>query len=54
MSRKKTSNSASFQYHLNSSHLESAPHTTDLGVIVSSSLTWLKHIEDMCAKANET
>ena len=34
--------------------LECLPHVKDLGVIVSSDLTWSKHIEVIVAKADKT
>ena len=42
------------QYELDGYRLECLPHMKDLGVIVSSDLTWSKHIEVIVAKANKT
>ena len=55
MSRKKPgSTDHEYDYHLHAQPLERVPHTIDLGVTVSSDLTWTKRIEEMCAKANKT
>ena len=42
------------QYELDGHPLECLPQVKDLGVIVSSDLTWSKHIEAIVAKANKT
>ena len=42
------------QYELDGHRLECLPQVKDLGVIVSSDLTWSKHIEVIVAKANKT
>ena len=41
-------------YELDGYRLECLPQVKDLGVIVSSDLTWSKHIEVIVAKANKT
>jgi hypothetical protein len=48
---KKRSKTTDYQCHLGNQVLHNAAHTKDLGVTVSSDLTWNKHIDDMCAKA---
>ena len=52
VSRKKSQTLA--QYELDGYRLECVPHVKDLGVIVSSDLTWSKHIEVIVGKANKT
>ena len=54
MSRKKVCSSAPLQYYLNDKPLESVTHISDLGATVSKDLSWAKHIEDICTKANKT
>ena len=34
--------------------LEQVTHISDLGIVVSSDLTWFTHIENIVAKANKT
>ena len=52
VSRKKSQTLS--QYELDGYRPECLPHVKDLGVIVSSDLTWSKHIEVVVAKANKT
>ena len=42
-----------FQYNINNKPLEVTLHEKDLGVYVSSNLTWKKHTLEQCAKANK-
>ena len=42
------------QYELDCHRLDCLPYVKDLGVIVSSDLTWSKHIEVIVAEANKT
>ena len=51
VSRKKSQTLA--QYELDGYRLECLPHVKDLRVIVSSDLTWSKHIEVIVGKANK-
>ena len=51
---KKKSPRPEFRYHLNGHLLECVPYIKDLGVTVSSDLTWTRHIEEITAKANRT
>ena len=41
-------------YNLAGQQLEQVTHISDLGIVVSSDLTWFKHIENIAAKANKT
>ena len=41
-------------YKLNGQQLEQVTHISDLGITVSSDLSWFKHIENIAAKANKT
>ena len=55
MSRKKISyNSTQYSVSHEWSTIESVSHTTDLGVIISKDLSWTRHIEEICSKANKT
>ena len=42
-----------FEYHLNNTALESLPQFNDLGVIVTSNLSWKPHIRSVVSKANK-
>ena len=46
-------NPVEFQYKINDKPLEVTNHEKDLGVYVSSDLTWKKHTLEQCAKANK-
>ena len=50
---RKTSTRNSYTYLLDGNSLECAPFITDLGVTVTCDLSWSKHIEEICAKANK-
>ena len=41
-------------YILTGQQLEQVTHISDLGITVSSDLSWFKHIENIAAKANKT
>ncbi len=41
-------------YNLAGQQLEQVTHISDLGIVVSSDLTWFTHIENIVAKANKT
>ena len=51
---RKSSTKTSYTYLLDSGSLECAPFITDIGVTVTCDLSWSKHIEEICAKANKT
>lgn len=54
ISRKKHVNmDYEYDYYLDAQPLEHVQHITDLGIIVSSDLTWKKHIESTCASSNK-
>ena len=46
-------NPVEFQYKINDKPLEVTNHEKDLGVYVSSDLTWKKHTLEQCTKANK-
>ena len=41
-------------YNRTGQQLEQVTHISDLGITVSSDLSWFKHIENIAAKANKT
>ena len=54
MSKKRSPSYTNTEYYLGGQCLQVANTTKDLGVAVSSNLSWTTHIKQMCAKANRT
>ena len=54
MSKKRSPTYTNTEYYLGGQCLQVANTTKDLGVTVSSNLSWTTHISYMCAKANRT